>query len=150
MSRPITDPPKQIKANFSSGEYDIPGGLQGTSFAELEKDVRWVLLYLQDTDARIIIHAHTDTVGTVAENDSLSQKRAASAAKYMTDSIIWTGIGETPKALATDRVIAKGEGQKEAEDALKKKEPTNWKQLIGTKKAENLDFRRFDIEYEFG
>ena len=49
---------------------------------------------------RIEIHAHTDSMGEVAYNQSLSEKRANSVRDYM--------IG---KGVAAERMVAKGYGE---------------------------------------
>jgi len=152
-------PPATIKANFKSNESALPGGLDSSSLATFKDEVRLVLLYLHDTpDVDIAIHAHTDTVGTVEENCTLSQARAESAQKYLTNTTIWTGTTGTPKALAPGRIImTQGEGQTLAEEDFKKQfpddwtrlknNPTEWQKLIGSKSAANADFRLFKIEY---
>jgi outer membrane protein OmpA-like peptidoglycan-associated protein len=153
------DPPAEIKANFKTNQSALPGGLDSDSLATFKEKVRLVLLYLQDTpNVDIAIHAYTDTVGKPADNCTLSQARAESAKKHLTDATIWTGTAGTPKALAPGRVImTQGEGQTLAEEAFKKGHPqdwarlqnssTEWQKLIGSKSAEDVDFRMFKVEY---
>ena len=151
VSDPIPAPPNQIEAHFKSNGSDVPGDLEGTSLAQFKDQVRLVLLYLQDTpELNINIHAYTDTVGTPEKNCMLSQARAESAKKYLTDTTIWTGVGGIPKALDDSRIkMVQGEGQTLAEEDLKKSDPKNWKKIIGTEGAQKLSFRRFEITYSY-
>jgi hypothetical protein len=157
----ITDPPKEIVANFLSDASAVPGGLSANSLKKFNDQVRSVLLYLNDTSGvDIEIYAYTDTVGTAEENKPLSQSRADNAKKYMTDTTIWTGVDGTPAALDPKRIVlSKGEGQAQAEEAFKrdhpkdwdkyKNQPELWKKLIGNKKQANETFRKFEIKYIF-
>jgi hypothetical protein len=141
--------PQEIQANFKISESAIPGGLEATSLEKFRNEIREVLLYMQDTaEADVEIRAYTDTAGTPEKNRILSQDRAESAKKYLTDVTIWDGAEGRPKALASDRIIlAQGEGQKLAEEDLKKKHPKDWQQIIGTKAAADLGFRKFIFKY---
>lgn len=72
----------EIKANFKSNESALPGGLEATSLAQFQGEVRRLLRYLQDNpEVDIEIRAYTDTVGTAEKNGALSQARADSAKK---------------------------------------------------------------------
>jgi flagellar motor protein MotB len=159
VSHLIVDPPKEIVANFSTGASAVPGGLSATSLAQFSNQVRSVLLFLQDTSGvDIEIHAYTDTVGTAETNGALSQARADSAKKYMTDATVWTGVDGTPAALDPQRIVlSKGEGQALAEEAFKQNHPEDWKKyenkpalwkkLIGNETQANEAFRKFEIKY---
>jgi len=77
---------------FATGKAE----LLPESFPELDK----LLKYLQNTPAvNLEISGHTDNVGNAASNLTLSQNRAESVRKYLTD-----------KGIAADRLTAKGYG----------------------------------------
>jgi outer membrane protein OmpA-like peptidoglycan-associated protein len=159
VSETIPHPPKQVRANFKTNESALPSGLDSASLPQFKNDIKLVLLYLQDTpEVDIEIRAYTDTVGKSEQNLALSQARAESARKYLTDATIWTGAEGNPKALAADRItLAKGEGQHNAEEYLKKNYPKDWEKLqhspekwksfIGDKA--DVSFRKVEIRYIF-
>ncbi len=80
--------------------YDFNGaGLRPESFKGL--DSLYNLLIANPT-IQIEIRSHTDGKGTDKYNDPLSQKRAESVVKYLTD-----------KGIAPERLVAKGMGKRE-------------------------------------
>jgi len=137
-------PPNTIKANFPPQAFLIPKHL--ISRHEFDEKVRLLLLYLQDnTEVNIKIKAHTDADGSPGYNEELSYKRALSAIAYLTNNTVWTGIGDKPLALSTDRIkekdkenIAMGNNLAVAEEE-KSGKPKN--------DEEKVKFRKFTIEY---
>jgi outer membrane protein OmpA-like peptidoglycan-associated protein len=53
----------------------------------------------QDTDSTIVVEGHTDSVGTAANNQTLSQNRAESVRTYLVS-----------RGIAADRITASGQG----------------------------------------
>jgi hypothetical protein len=149
VSLAIHAPPSIVKANFKSNASDVPDGLASDALAEFHNEVILVLLYLQQaSDVDIEIHAHTDTVGGSDSNDRLSQLRAESTARYLTDASIWSGIDGKPKALELRRItIIKGEGQANAEKDLREKHPKDFKQFIKSG-VSDVNFRVVEIKYK--
>jgi len=91
----IIEPDKPLVLNnivFATGKAE----LLPASFAELDK----LQTYLANNPAiKLEIAGHTDNVGNAASNLSLSQNRAESVRKYLTD-----------KGISPDRLTAKGYG----------------------------------------
>jgi outer membrane protein OmpA-like peptidoglycan-associated protein len=88
----------QTKMVFNNITFETNSAeLNAESYAELNRLVRFMT---DNADIRIEIAAHTDDVGTQEYNARLSDKRAASVVRFLTEN-----------AIAVDRLQAKGYGK---------------------------------------
>lgn len=112
--------------------YDYnKASLREASFNELDKVVE---LLNKNTTLRVELGAHTDSRGSDAYNQKLSQERAQSCVDYLTskgiskERLVAKGYGET-KLLISDEEIAKFPKQNEKEAAHQENRRTEFKIL---------------------
>ena len=106
----LTQPIRQtLYINFASGTADI----QGSSLPEVEKIV---LLMTQYPDARVVLEGHTDSAGSAALNEQLSQYRADAVkallvSRYRMDERRISAIGKGEDSPIADNSTAQGRQQ---------------------------------------
>src|SRR5690606_31313957 len=106
----LTQPIRQtLYINFASGTADI----QGSSLPEVEKIV---LLMTQYPDAQVVLEGHTDSAGSAALNEQLSQHRADAVkallvSRYRMDERRISAIGKGEDSPIADHSTAQGRQQ---------------------------------------
>src|SRR5690606_578523 len=106
----LTQPIRQtLYINFASGTADI----QGSSLPEVEKIV---LLMTQYPEAQVVLEGHTDSAGSAALNEQLSQNRADAVkallvSRYRMDEDRISAIGKGEDSPIADNSTAQGRQQ---------------------------------------
>ena len=84
-----------------------------------KSEIRYILTYLTaNPDMNIVIHGHTDTIGTYAYNKQLSLKRAKAVADYLVElglakkRITWQGFGSEKPLIANDSETGRSQNRR--------------------------------------